>query len=233
MNLKTDIDAGKAIFEDIPNDLRPGWAGLVLTRVNNYTKQIPDPIKGLLQIIDEQGRWKEAHAQFSKIREFLLTHKSFKPESYLLLAENVAKVTYNASGEAAPFDKDSGWWLPNCALDAANYFEGNTQENPIMDAINIFDKVRFKKYGIKSASDFSSFINIDTILWTDWDPIGVNDLPAWDEYRDYAYEIFKLTKMGAGVDIITQQLSKFETEHMGLAGKPDKCRQVAEKILNS
>ncbi|RZL14409.1 MAG: hypothetical protein EOO62_05525, partial [Hymenobacter sp.] len=35
---------------------------------------------------------------------FLLENKNYQPEAYLLLAELVAKVTYNASGQSAPFD---------------------------------------------------------------------------------------------------------------------------------
>jgi hypothetical protein len=35
-------------------------------------------------------------------------------ESVLILAENVAKVAYNATQPIGPFDADTGWWLvPN------------------------------------------------------------------------------------------------------------------------
>jgi len=33
----------------------------------------------------------------------------------LYLAENVAKVAYNASGCPRPFDHDAGWWVAACA----------------------------------------------------------------------------------------------------------------------
>jgi hypothetical protein len=32
-------------------------------------------------------------------------------DGLLYLAENVAKVTYNASGSRAPFDHNAGWWI--------------------------------------------------------------------------------------------------------------------------
>jgi hypothetical protein len=28
------------IFENLPNDIRPGWAGLILLRFDHYTKDI-------------------------------------------------------------------------------------------------------------------------------------------------------------------------------------------------
>ena len=37
----------------------------------------------------------------------------------LILAENVAKVTYNAYGYAAPFDHDAGWFIGAIFLSVA------------------------------------------------------------------------------------------------------------------
>lgn len=102
---------------------------------DNYIKNIPSEVSELILIIDDKERWREAHGQFSKIRQFLLKHKVYKPEAYLLLAENVAKVTYNASGQPAPFDSDSGWWIPKCALQVASYFADDKLEESILSAI--------------------------------------------------------------------------------------------------
>jgi len=101
LNIKTDIEVGRTIFESIPSKVIPGWAGLILARFDNYIKDIPTEIKELFAIIDNESNWSAAHGQFSKIRQFVLMHKSYRPEAYLLLAENVAKVTYNASGQKA------------------------------------------------------------------------------------------------------------------------------------
>jgi len=134
--LKNDILAGRNVFEKIPHDLTPSWAKSILIIFNSYIENIPTEVSELLSLIDDKNRWKEAHDQFHKIRQFLLKHKSYQPEAYLLLAENVAKVTYNASGYAAPFDSDSGWWIPSCALQAASYFEESKLEEKIISAIS-------------------------------------------------------------------------------------------------
>ena len=105
-DIKTNIQIGQQVFENLPNDIRPGWAGLILSRFDNYIKNIPVSITELFPIIDTKDRWKEAHGQFNKIRRFLLDNKNYQPEAYLILAELVAKVTYNASGQPAPFDYD-------------------------------------------------------------------------------------------------------------------------------
>jgi hypothetical protein len=133
--LKQDILAGRDIFEKIPNDQRPRWAKVILFNFDDYIKNIPSEVSELISIIDDKERWREAHAQFSKIRQFVLRHKAYKPEAYLLLAEKVAKVTYNASGQPAPFDSDSGWWIPKCALQAASYFADDKLEENILAAI--------------------------------------------------------------------------------------------------
>src|SRR5260370_28492146 len=88
-DIRTNIEIGQQIFENIPNDLRPGWAGLILSRLDNYIKKVPVEVKDLYPIINDQDRWGEAHEQFSAIRRFLLKNRNFKPEAYLLLPEIV------------------------------------------------------------------------------------------------------------------------------------------------
>lgn len=121
-DIETDLNIGKAIFENVPHSLRPYWSGLILSTFNNHIKYIPNPVKELHSIVDHESRWAEAHAQFSEIRRFLLDHKHFQPDSFLVLAEKVAKVTYNASGRPAPFDADSGWYIPSLAMNTARSF---------------------------------------------------------------------------------------------------------------
>ncbi len=133
--LKDDLTAGREIFEKILNDDRPRWGKAILISFDSYIKNIPFEVSELIPLIDDKERWREAHAQFSRIRHFLLKHKSYKPEAYLLLAENIAKVTYNASGCPAPFDSDSGWLIPKCAFQAAAYFADNNLDDTILAAI--------------------------------------------------------------------------------------------------
>jgi len=233
LNIKTDIEVGRTIFENIPNEVRPGWAGLILSRFDNYIKHIPAEIKELFSVIDNESNWGAAHGQFSKIRQFVLKHKSFKPEAYLMLAENVAKVTYNASGQPAPFDKDSGWWIPSCALQAASHFDDNRLEEEVKSAILIFNRNKKFRDSLNAAKDFLVYKKIDDILWFDWDPIGINDMAPRDEYQSYVPDMLNLKKSGADIETIAQRLHKLETEHMGVNGNIDKCREVANKIFIS
>jgi hypothetical protein len=73
----------------------------------------------LMAILRDPARWKEAHAQFSKIRSNITLPseklRSKGPDSYFAyIAENAAKTAYNCSGESAPFDDDSFEWLLRC-----------------------------------------------------------------------------------------------------------------------
>ncbi|WP_316789609.1 hypothetical protein [Pedobacter frigoris] len=74
-NMKTDLKIGEHIFENLPNDIRPGWAGLVLSRFDNYLKYIPTPVLDLYPVIDNKSRWPEAHEQFTKIRMWILWYE--------------------------------------------------------------------------------------------------------------------------------------------------------------
>jgi len=232
-DIKTDIKIGREIFENIPNDIKPGWAGLVLSRFDNYVKGIPTSIKELYSIIDSKDRWNEAHGQFNKIRQFLLDNKDFKPEAYLLLAEKVAKITYNSSGQPAPFDSDSGFYIPSLALQTAGNFEDNRLEEEVKSTILLFNRNKKFKDNLNAAKDFLLYKKIDDILWFDWDPIGINDMAPRDEYQGYVPEIFNLKKSGADRQEIAIRLLKLETENMGMSGTLENCLRTAEKIINA
>jgi len=232
-DIKTDIKIGREIFENIPNDIKPGWAGLVLSRFDNYVKGIPTSIKELYSIIDSKDRWNEAHGQFNKIRQFLLDNKDFKPEAYLLLAEKVAKITYNSSGQPAPFDSDSGFYIPSLALQTAGNFEDNRLEEEVKSTILLFNRNKKFKDNLNAAKDFLLYKKIDDILWFDWDPIGINDMAPRDEYQGYVPEIFNLKKSGADRQEIAKRLLKLETENMGMSGTLENCLRTAEKIINA
>ncbi|MFA6247053.1 MAG: hypothetical protein WC615_08930 [Mucilaginibacter sp.] len=131
---KNGLERGKQIFERIKSQDRPNWGLQILSAFDEYVGIIPQPIVGLNSIIKDSSRWKEAHEQFTEIRRFLLANKKYKYEGYLLLAELVAKITYNASGELAPFDHDSGWHIPALAIETACYFN-----NPsLIEKIEVF-----------------------------------------------------------------------------------------------
>jgi len=231
--IKTNIEIGRHIFESMPNDIRPSWVALILSRFDNYIKDIPTVIKELFPIIDNKDRWKEAHEQFTRIRRFLLDNKHYQPEAYLLLAELVAKVTYNASGQPAPFDTDSGHYIPSTALKATEYFDDERLEEEVKSVILLFSRNKKFKDNLTAAKDFLLYKKIDDILWFDWDPIGVNEFALRDEYQSYVPEIFGLAKANANRQQIVEQLFKIETAIIGMGGSIENCLTIADKIISA
>ena len=231
--IKVDINIGAEIFNTIPNDVRPLWAGLILSCFKNYITNIPAVIAELDLIIENPDRWKDGHHQFVKIRQFLLPNKEFQPQSFLLLGENVAKVVYNASGGLAPFDADSSWWIPRCALETAEYFNDERLEDEVKSAILLFYSNAKFKDNLNAAKDFLLYKRIDNILWFDWDPIGIRKHGPRDEYQSYIAGIFRLRKLNSNREEIAKLLYKFETERMGMGGNIENCLVVADKIIRA
>jgi len=230
--LETNLNIGQQIFESLPNDIRPGWAGLILSRFDNYVKDIPTPIQELFPIIDEKDQWKDAHEQFTKIRLFLLDNqKKYQPEDYLKLAELVAKVTYNASGEPAPFDIDSGFYISSLALKITKHYDDSRLEEEVKAAILLFNRNKKFKNNLTAAKDFLLYKKIDDILWFNWDPIGINDIAPRDEYQGYVPGIFRLVKENASRHEIADKLYRLETENMGMSGSRENCLVIADEIL--
>lgn len=120
--LENNIELGRQVFEAVPKTARPGWGTTLLQAFENYLDNIPIQVKGLYEITEDKKNWRQAHEQFTKIRTFSLANPDFQPESYIMLAEKVAKTTYNESGLPAPFDKHSGWWIAINAKRTADYF---------------------------------------------------------------------------------------------------------------
>jgi hypothetical protein len=81
-----------------------------------------ETIEELFRVIEDERRWKEAHDLFSRIRDKTL--RANKSGDRKLIAqycfeEICAKSIYNESGESAPFDSDSPFWVVPLALHAA------------------------------------------------------------------------------------------------------------------
>lgn len=53
--IKTNIKIGREIFENLTNDITPGWAGLVLSRFDQYINDILTSISELYSIIDDKN----------------------------------------------------------------------------------------------------------------------------------------------------------------------------------
>ena len=76
----------------------------------------------LLCVINDNRRWEEAHALFSRIRRKTLKADAAKDSRLIAqycFEEICAKSIYNESGASAPFDSDSPFWVIPLALHAA------------------------------------------------------------------------------------------------------------------
>ncbi|USD20444.1 hypothetical protein [Microbulbifer variabilis] len=75
---------------------------------------------------------------------------------------------------------------------------------------------------------------IDEILWRDWDPIGVNEMPeARDEYQSYLPHIFRLAVEGKDAKHISSSLVATIEGNIGLGASKEHCHRVASKIVSA
>jgi hypothetical protein len=75
---------------------------------------------------------------------------------------------------------------------------------------------------------------LDKLLLSDWDPIGVRQVPqCLDEYSRYVREVFDVAVQSRSARAIAQHLLKIERERMSLSRwrRWQTRRPVAEKIL--
>ncbi|KAA5541908.1 hypothetical protein FYK55_17075 [Roseiconus nitratireducens] len=118
------LAAGVAIYSSVPNDRRPEWAASILAACCHRVANVPKPIQYVIDLASDPKKWKLAHDAFSRVRKLTLAAERRpieKLDHYLLyVAENTAKVIYNASGSSAPFDRDPGAWLVRCAKEFAD-----------------------------------------------------------------------------------------------------------------
>jgi len=113
------LDAGRSIYESLSVDQRVIWAVQVLGHCADHAPHC-DAVSAVLSLARSKDRWCLAHAAFCTLRQVTLEAERSpsrfdrRLRSLLYLAENTAKVIYNASGAPAPFDEDSGWWIGEC-----------------------------------------------------------------------------------------------------------------------
>src|SRR5204862_5354847 len=119
------LEAGRVLYEHLPERARPGWAANVLALAKVYLPSIPE-VEAVLMIAQDPDRWLEARSIFQSIRTLTLkAEREEEPQPLYLgllsLAENTAKITYNSFRQPSwvealdpprpRFDADSGWWI--------------------------------------------------------------------------------------------------------------------------
>ena len=116
-------------------------------------KSIPEAMKRLIEIfaarssdrstldelhrmVGDRGTWNRAHDLFQRIRRKSSDSSrrgDAKLEAQFGFEEACAKTLYNLSGESAPFDPDSPYWIIPNALAAARHFQ--IDESEIVKAV--------------------------------------------------------------------------------------------------
>jgi hypothetical protein len=75
---------------------------------------------------------------------------------------------------------------------------------------------------------------IRDVLMSDWDPIGVRDVPeAQDEYYGYVGGVYRLLASRVEAEQIAAHLAHIETTLMGLAATPHQQRLAAAERLRA
>lgn len=73
---------------------------------------------------------------------------------------------------------------------------------------------------------------IRTVLLTEWDPIGVSQIPeAQDEYDSYVGGVYRLLITHVDRRGLFLHLWQIETEHMGLSGNRQHTETVVDRLL--
>lgn len=113
------LDCGRVLCEELSPEEQVRWATGLLKFCMQYGPSVPS-IEHVAALADVPSDWRFAYAAFSDVRAITLAAEqagaSVDPllKCMLYVAENTAKVIFNASGEPAPFDHDAGWWLVPC-----------------------------------------------------------------------------------------------------------------------
>lgn len=109
------LEVGRTVYEALTVTERPTWAARLLRLCLTQLEDPPQQVVHVADLAEAPRRWTEAHEAFQAVRQLTLRAERrprIEREALILyVAENVAKITYSASGAPAPFDHNAGWWL--------------------------------------------------------------------------------------------------------------------------
>ncbi len=116
------LEAGRLLFEGLPKDEQPHWAAAILDLSVKWLDVRTCAVWELQRVARKRRRWRGAHQAFGMIRKATLRLEERKTRTQIqerilcqcYVAENVAKVIYNAADPMDPFDEDAGWWIVSC-----------------------------------------------------------------------------------------------------------------------
>lgn len=84
--------------------------------------------------------------------------------------------------------------------------------------------------GKLTGKNLQFYETIDRILWENWDPIGINDSNARDEYYGYLPKVYRLS-LEEDQKGILEYLLFVERERMGMKGDEEHCEKVASLVM--
>ena len=134
------LEAGEHLSAAIPVPEQPMWAARVL--ILALPLITPEPaVDAVVSLVGEPARWAEAHDAFTNVRLLVLREERLAEAgdklriAVLMLAELVAKITYNASGAPRPFDADTAPWLAATARSVITHMRTPALEVPMWRAL--------------------------------------------------------------------------------------------------
>jgi hypothetical protein len=110
--------AGWLLYSQIPIADRPHWAAQILDLCRSVVRSPPE-VSAVYDMAVKPSEWGRGHDAFGAVRKLTLQYEKAEGKDgiyggLLHLAENVAKVTYNATSPQDPFDCDAGAWVVSC-----------------------------------------------------------------------------------------------------------------------
>jgi hypothetical protein len=124
------LEAGRLLYDSLLPQERPAWAAAALELLRPRVRRIRQ-VDVVLALARDPSRWTEGHRAFQAVRELTLRAEQWASlgrrdplrYAYLMLAENTAKVIFNATGGLRSFDADCGWWVARCLYDAVELLD--------------------------------------------------------------------------------------------------------------
>lgn len=115
------------------------WAGGVLQSAAESLELDDSPdVQSALRLVSKRGEWRGARAVFDQIRRRRLDKENpiaVTEDLLLRLAEIVAKLAHNASGETPPFDYDAGWQVGPIVYRMASEMPGLAHRDLLASAL--------------------------------------------------------------------------------------------------
>ncbi|NWF69571.1 MAG: hypothetical protein HXY40_10845 [Chloroflexi bacterium] len=102
------LDLGRVLYDALLPAQRPPWAAGLLRLASTRIDVVPE-LERVLALAENPARWKDALYELDVLRSMTVKERNPLYNDIIALAQKVAQVTHNASGEPDPFPHDVGW----------------------------------------------------------------------------------------------------------------------------